>query len=77
VFTYYLLRGLKGEADANHDGVVTAGELFNYLQRSVREATDGKQNPRAVAGIASALTVATVGRTRAGVEIPARPGARE
>jgi len=76
VFTYYLLRGLKGEADANHDGVVTAGELFNYLQRSVREATDGKQNPRAVAGISSALTVATVGKTRAAVVGPTGARAR-
>jgi uncharacterized caspase-like protein len=76
VFTYYLLRGLKGEADANHDGVVTAGELFNYLERSVRQATDGKQNPRAVAGIASGLTVATVAKTRAQLESPPVPGAR-
>jgi uncharacterized caspase-like protein len=47
VFTYYLLRGLKGEA------VVTAGELFAYLQQSVRQATEGKQNPRALVGIAT------------------------
>jgi uncharacterized caspase-like protein len=53
VFTYYLLRGLKGEADMNHDGVVTAGELFAYLQQSVRQATEGKQNPRALVGIAT------------------------
>ena len=32
VFTYYLLRGLEGEADRNHDGVVTAGEILTYLQ---------------------------------------------
>ena len=76
VFTYYLLRGLKGEADLNHDGVVTAGELFSYLQQSVRQATDGKQNPRAVVGITNGLTVATVGRTRARLEIPPAPGAR-
>jgi uncharacterized caspase-like protein len=76
VFTYYLLRGLKGEADMNHDGVVTAGELFAYLQQSVRQATDGKQNPRALVGIASGLTVSTVGRTRAQLEMPARPAAR-
>ena len=73
VFTYFLLRGLQGEADRNHDGVVTAGELFAYLQQSVRQATDGKQNPRAMVGIASALTVSTVGRTHASNEIPAAP----
>jgi uncharacterized caspase-like protein len=73
VFTYFLLRGMKGEADRNHDGVVTAGELFAYLQQSVREATDGKQNPRAAVGISSGLPVSTVARTRAGLETPARP----
>ncbi|HEY1986430.1 MAG TPA: caspase family protein [Terracidiphilus sp.] len=57
VFTYYLLKGLKGEADRNHDGVVTAGELFAYLRRVVPEATGGKQNPRAMEGLASALPV--------------------
>ncbi len=76
VFTYYLLRGLRGEADANHDGVVTAGELFAYLQQSVRQATAGKQNPRALVGISSGLTVSTVGRTtHARLEIPAAPSA--
>jgi uncharacterized caspase-like protein len=73
VFTYFLLRGMKGEADRNHDGVVTAGELFAYLEQSVREATDGKQNPRAAVGISSGLPVSTVARTRAHLEIPPRP----
>jgi hypothetical protein len=39
VFTYFLLQGLEGKADANHDGVVTAGELFSYLKQSVPQAT--------------------------------------
>ncbi len=64
VFTYYLLRGLGGEADRNHDGVVTAGEIFAYLESSVPGATNGQQNPRAMQGLASALTVSTVGRAR-------------
>jgi hypothetical protein len=73
VFTYFLLQGLQGKADANHDGVVTAGELFSYLKQSVPEATGGKQNPRAMAGISSGLTVSTIGRTHAQLEIPKRP----
>jgi hypothetical protein len=60
VFTYYLLRGLHGEADRNHDGVVTAGEIFRYLQESVPAATAGLQNPRAMQGLASALSISTV-----------------
>jgi Caspase domain len=76
VFTYFLLRGLKGEADLNHDGTVTAGELFTYLKQSVPQATGGKQNPRAMVGIASGLTVSTVPRNRARNEIPALPSAK-
>jgi uncharacterized caspase-like protein len=67
VFTYFLLRGLKGEADKNHDGVVTAGELFSYLQGAVPKATGGKQNPRAMEGLASGLPVSVLKRTQASV----------
>jgi hypothetical protein len=76
VFTYFLLQGLGGKADANHDGVVTAGELFAYLKQSVPQATGGKQNPRAMVGISSGLTVSTLGRTHAKLEVPPTPGSR-
>jgi Caspase domain len=75
VFTYFLLQGLQGKADANHDGIVTAGELFTYLKQSVPQATGGKQNPRAMVGISSGLTVSTLARTRARLEIPPAPTA--
>ncbi|RPI09828.1 MAG: tetratricopeptide repeat protein, partial [Acidobacteriales bacterium] len=45
IFTYYVVRGMEGEADENRNGVVTADELAEYVRRNVREATDGKQNP--------------------------------
>ncbi len=35
LFTYYLLRGLRGDADANFNGEVTLGELAAYLGRAV------------------------------------------
>ncbi|HET8580375.1 MAG TPA: hypothetical protein VFL31_05190, partial [Nitrospiraceae bacterium] len=38
LFTYYLLRGLKGEADANRDGEVTLGELTAFLGQTVPAA---------------------------------------
>jgi len=38
LFTYYLLRGLKGEADANRDGDVTLGELTAFVERTVPAA---------------------------------------
>ena len=37
-FTYFLERGLRGEADLNGDGVVTADELWRYLQDKVSDA---------------------------------------
>jgi len=45
VFTYYVVKGLEGTADANHDGIVTADELSEYVHTQVREATKGDQNP--------------------------------
>ncbi len=45
IFTYYVVRGMEGEADENRDGVVTADELAEYVRRNVREATSGQQNP--------------------------------
>ena len=46
VFTYYVVKGLEGEADTSpHDGIVTADELAEYVHTQVREATKGAQNP--------------------------------
>jgi tetratricopeptide (TPR) repeat protein len=45
IFTYYVVKGLEGEADENGDGIVTADELADYTYRNVREATKGQQNP--------------------------------
>lgn len=45
IFTYYVVKGMEGEADENGDGIVTADELAEYTRRNVREATKGQQNP--------------------------------
>ncbi len=46
VFTYYVVKGLEGEADTSpHDGTVTADELAEYVHTEVRRATNGSQNP--------------------------------
>lgn len=59
LFTYYLLRGLKGEADDNLDGAVILSELAAFLNRSVppaaKSAFNQEQYPQALpAGLASA-----------------------
>ncbi len=45
-FTWAVLEGLGGKADADHDGAVTAGELIDYVRGSVSRLTSGKQHPR-------------------------------
>ncbi len=37
LFTYYLLRGMRGEADKNTNGVVELGELYDYVRTNVSE----------------------------------------
>jgi hypothetical protein len=44
LFTYYLLRALRGEADTNRDGDVTLGETVTYLSQKVRWASKTHQN---------------------------------
>jgi uncharacterized caspase-like protein len=57
VFTYHLLKGLKGEADFNNDNVVTLGELIPYLSQSVRRATQNAQSPTVAGRFDPAITV--------------------
>ncbi|MEX2116674.1 MAG: caspase family protein, partial [Bacteroidota bacterium] len=45
VFTYYLLEGLKGAADANNDLLVTVNEVMGYVEEQVKRKTRGAQNP--------------------------------
>jgi hypothetical protein len=46
VFTYSILQGLAGAADDNPaDGVITAGELVDYVRTRVPEETAGEQHP--------------------------------
>lgn len=61
VFTYFLLSGLKGEADINHDGTVTTGELFQFVQREVRKATGNQQTPLVAFGLAENLALSGLG----------------
>ena len=37
LFTYYLLKGLAGEADQDKDGVIVVGELYDYARTEVLE----------------------------------------
>jgi hypothetical protein len=39
LFTYYLLRGLKGEADQDHDGWTSMKEMYGYVRNHVTRAS--------------------------------------
>ena len=45
IFTYYLLKGLKGEA-ADKDGVVTLKGLYDYVYSKTKDETNGFQRPQ-------------------------------
>ena len=46
VFTYYLLRGLSGEADKNKDNIILISELYLYIESQVRSETKRAQHPQ-------------------------------
>jgi hypothetical protein len=60
IFTYALLEGLRGQADANADSLITAGEVFAYVRDRVRLETGFKQNPRSLYDYSGDFTVAFV-----------------
>ena len=44
-FSYYLLKGLKGAADENHDKTISIAELHKYVYFNVKKYTFDKQIP--------------------------------
>lgn len=58
VFTYFLLEGLKGQADYNRDGRVTLGELIPYLSEQVRRETLSNQSPTVAGKFDPAISIA-------------------
>jgi hypothetical protein len=45
IFTYFLLEGLRGAADTDHDGRIDVDEIYKFVSRKVSTATGGRQNP--------------------------------
>jgi len=49
LYTYYFLKGLQGEANANKDGILTVGELQAYLNEKIpyeaRRLNNRQQTP--------------------------------
>jgi hypothetical protein len=45
VFSHYLIKGLKGEADTDANKIVTIGELHKFVYEKVRSYTQKQQTP--------------------------------
>ena len=45
LFSYFLMKGMEGEADRNNDNSITAGELHAYVQQNVIQQSSGSQTP--------------------------------
>jgi hypothetical protein len=68
LFTYFLLRGLRGEADSNRDRDVTLGEMAGFLRKAVpdaaRQGFNHNQQPLVIPSIQSGSQLATMSLTR-------------
>ena len=60
VFSYFLIEGLKGQADDNQDQIVTIDELYRYIKIGVRDYTKNEQNPQLAGRYQSDLPVSWV-----------------
>ena len=45
MFSYFLMKGMEGDADANNDNQITAGELHAFVQQNVIQQSSGSQTP--------------------------------
>ena len=45
IFSHFLIRGLKGEADQNRDQLISIQELFSFVHENVRKYTGNIQTP--------------------------------
>ena len=45
MFSYFLMKGMEGDADVNQDNQITAGELHAYVQQNVIQQSSGTQTP--------------------------------
>ncbi len=75
VFTHYLLKGLKGEADLNNDGVVSLQEVYEYVYSKTKEYTSGKQHPQLEGKVQGVFPISLTSLYPTRVSRPERPAA--
>jgi uncharacterized caspase-like protein len=60
IFSHFLIRGLKGEADIDRDKIVTIEELYNFIFRKVKDYTAGAQTPTLTGNYDHSMPLAVV-----------------
>lgn len=74
VFSYYLVKGLNGEADANKDSVITLVELDNYVGSNVARETGNEQQPIIEGPNKYSTVIVNLGTVKASVPPAKLPG---
>ena len=60
VFSYYLRKGIRGEADVNKNKVISIKELYDFVYKSVREHTANQQSPTISGNYSPLMPIASV-----------------
>lgn len=60
VFSHFLIRGLKGEADVNGNQIVSVQELYDFIGENVRTYTGMRQSPVIKGDYDTKMTVAVI-----------------
>jgi uncharacterized caspase-like protein/tetratricopeptide (TPR) repeat protein len=63
-FTWFLLEGMRGQADDDKDGFVRVGELLKFLSNNVPKETQSLQTPVAAGEVDLSLPMAVVSYAR-------------
>ncbi len=52
IFSFFLMKGLEGEADGDNDNVILNSELYDYLKRSATSVAlgDGRKQTPTISG---------------------------
>ena len=45
MFSYFLMKGMEGDADSNNDNKITALELHKFVKENVIKQSSGSQTP--------------------------------
>lgn len=73
VFTYFLLEGLRGQADKDGDGVVGVKEAYDYAYEHTKTLTKGAQHPMFEGRFDGTFPMAFLGREGPQVELLVDP----